>query len=370
MKKQILLYGWLLLGLFLFNACKDEENLSPAERTLYQNQCGYFILHEGTFGRQNAEVYFKTYATCQGKNQTEQLLDNLFNRNNGKNLVSEFSNLQSAFIHDKKMYLMAGQNVEIVGVDTYKKTATVEQVENARYGVVSGDKLYVSDWGNYDANFQTPNNAILVFNIKNNFSFIKKISLQADFRPEMLVAVGNKIFVATPGNPFGVVQKNIQVIDATKDERVASIAVADEPLAMLLDNQNQLWVLCGTNTIARVNPQTNKVEEKIDAILSYIITSKATWDSKKENIYFITDSGWLGGYKTAVYSFNTKMKSFQKITEGKNFYGIGFDAKNNLLLVTDHQGFSGKGKVHVFSLSGQNQNKSFEVGFVPNGFIF
>jgi hypothetical protein len=371
MKNFRVFFYWTALS-FIFlslNACEDKENVSPSDKTLYQNQCGYFIINEGNFSGQNGEISFRNFATCNGNSQTETITNDLYFLNNNKKLSSTSnSTVQSAFIHQNKVFSMASETIEVINITDFKKTATIDQVENARYGVVANNKLYVSDWGVYNDIFQTANNKVYVFNAT-TYSLIKTINIPSDYRPEMIVNVGNKIYVATGGNVYDVTQKKIQVIDTSSDAIVSEITLSSNPLSLFVDANNKIWAFCGDNKIQRINPQNNSIEETISLEVNNPIGYEFSVDKSKNIVYFITDSGW-SDYNSSVYSLNLTSKSLTKLMDGNNFYGIGFDAKNNEILVSDHQNFAGKGKVHTFSATGTNKNKTYEVGYVPNGFLF
>lgn len=95
---------------------------------------------------------------------------------------------------------------------------------------ISENKFYVTDW---------QENGVWILNVKSG-SLIK--SVLTGLAPESLVSFGNLVFVTNSGGAFA--DSTVSVIHAVEDTLMAQLPVGHNPNSLLIDDEDQLWVLC------------------------------------------------------------------------------------------------------------------------------
>jgi hypothetical protein len=340
---------WSLALLLVFFSCEDSGN----EKPLGAYESGVLILNEGAFGTNDGEVFYFDP-------ETGGLKRNVFETENGRPFAGL---LEDVVLVDERLYLVANTGkVEIVNSGDFKSLgAVVGDLDQPRSVDIAEGKLFISDYGPYEADFSTSNSYVAVVAGLDGGSVKKKI--QVSNKPEDLFAKGNYVWVA------GSEESKVEVIDARTEAVVKTLELKGQP-TQFFEKDGDLWLYSFDSE--KVYFQSFRLDNFTLKSLKEIGLPSATNRialGSGNRIYVLTSSGWPD-YRDAVAIVNFNDNSFvADWKKGSGFYGIGFDSERNELYVGNSKGFQGNGEVVIYSEEGTELRK-MEAGRGPSGFMF
>jgi DNA-binding beta-propeller fold protein YncE len=346
------LTSFLLAALvaLVFVACDP----SGKEVPLGAFEKGVFIINEGAFGANDGEVYH--YEPVSGT-----LTANLFESKNSRPFAGV---LQDLVIDDGKIYLVANTGkIEVLEEKTFKSTAAFGANFNIPRSLkVANKKLYISDWGPYDANWESPNSFVAVVENINQGTIQKKISVSS--RPEKMMLVGNRLLVACSA------AKKLEIINLSTEEVISSLTVEGSPFSFLeYQGKTYLYSFDDSNVYFHEILNTNfTITRTIKIAVSGATSNLALGDNGE--VYVVTSTGWPT-YNDAVVKLsllNSSVISANFYT-GSGFYGLGYDMKNKQIYIGDNNAFQGNGVMIILNAEGK-VIQQLNVGRAPSGFIF
>ena len=336
-------------GTLLLVACDPASK----ERPLGAYDTGILIVNEGAFGANDGEV---THLNTSTGVQTSDL----FETANARPFAGL---LEDLVLEEDRLYLVANTGkVEVVQPGDFKSIGAVDKgLDQPRSLVTARGKLFISDYGPYDANYNTPSSYVAVVQGLDGGIVKKKISVSS--KPEDLYAFGSYVFVA------GSEGKKVEILDANAELPFKSLDMPGQPV-QFFEKDGDLLVFCyDAQKVYFVSISKSGLSQK--GIRTFPI-AQATGRIAKgdtDNFYLLTSSGWPD-YKDGitVVSLTTGILTADW-KKGTGFYGIGFDSKMQQLYLANAKGFQGNGEVTVFQKSGAEVSK-FTVGRGPSGFLF
>ncbi|WP_373523129.1 YncE family protein, partial [Aquiflexum sp.] len=208
MKKLRQLSAFWALALFAVSCTDDGPEIPFGEF-----EKGVLIINEGAFGANDGEIYHYDPASGEIKND-------IFESKNGRPFAGLIQDLAEA---EGRMYLVANTGkVEVVDPKDFSSLGAVDADLNiSRSIAVANQKLYISDWGPYDGNFNSPESYVAVVNGLNGGIVSKKIPVPS--QPEGLIVAGNYLYVACAA------AKKLQVISLSTDAVTSSQDVEGTP---------------------------------------------------------------------------------------------------------------------------------------------
>jgi len=330
-------------------ACSDSGEEKPLGK--YNN--GILIMNEGNFGTNDGEVYHLNP-------NTEVLLPNIFE---AENLRPFAGLLQDLVLESDRLYLVANTGkVEIVNPADFKSLGAVSsELDQPRSLAVNGSKLFISDYGPYDASYATPDSYVAVVNGLDGGVVSKKIPVSN--KPQDLFSFGNYIIVA------GSEENKIEIIDATQEAVITTINLEASPRQFYAED-GILWVyaVAADEVIFYTVNLSSLTLGNTYTVPVTNATGNIAFNGDDE-MYVLTSSGWPD-YNDTVLSIdiNGGTSTATEMMTGSGFYGIGFDDNLNQVYVANSNGFQGNGTVTVLSETG-SVIRSFEVGRGPSGFL-
>jgi DNA-binding beta-propeller fold protein YncE len=351
MRKLRLLLPLIWLTLFVVS-CSDSTGPTPVPVGEFEK--GVLIMNEGAFGVNDGEVFHF--------NPTSGVIkDDIFRTKNSR----PFGGLIQDMVEDGgRIYLVANTGkVEIVAANDFGLLGGVSLgLNNTRSLVVVNQKLFISDWGPYDAGFNNPDSYIAVVNDLNGGPIAKKIPVSS--RPEGMIVAGNFIYVACTA------AQKYDVISVSSENLTASIKVEGNPTQFLeIEGRLFLYATDDNNAIFHeINPGNYALVRTLKIPLANP-TPKITLGEGSE-IFIVTSTGFPD-YTDAVakVSVNTGQVINGSFYSGSGLYGIGFKVEGKEIYVAENNGFQGRGSVSILSPAGQ-KIKTLTVGKGPSGFIF
>lgn len=347
MKLKQLLWASALISVSF--ACSDNNEEKPLGK--YDN--GILIMNEGNFGTNDGEVYHLNP-------NTEELLPNIFE---AENLRPFAGLLEDMVLEADRLYLVANTGkVEIVNPADFKSLGAVSaELDQPRSLAVNGSKLFISDYGPYDASYATPDSYVAVVNGLDGGVVAKKISVTN--KPEDLFSYENYIFVA------GSEENKIEIIDATQEAVTKTIELEASPQQFYVAD-GVLWVyaVASDEVIIYTLNLSNLTLGNTYTVPVTNASNRIAFDGNDE-MYILTSSGWPD-YNDAVVTIEIagSTATATELMTGTGFYGIGYDDELNQIYVANSNGFQGNGTVTVLSETG-SVIRSFDVGRGPSGFL-
>ena len=343
-------------------SCKKEKNQNDTPVTpISEEKKGVYILNEGTFTYANSSLsYYDKEADTVG--------NNLFFKTNGSPIGDVG---QSLALYDGSLYIVVNGSKYIYKVDaeTLKFQAKLEGFTSPRNIFSVGDgTAYVSD-------LQRDGLWLIDLEKMEHIQFI-----ETGNSTEAMVRVGDELFVSNWSNYYVPNSSNnsVQVIDMKTNTLVETIDVPQEPNAMVVDKNDNIWVLCsgGYNpgeqdpALVRIDPVTREVVKPL-----YYFNAGTDYpdglaiDGAGENLYYL-NGGYneLNVYKMSIDAAQTPDEPFIA-AEGRVFYNVAVDPENGDVYVTNAKNYVQNGDVERFTKDGELLSK-FTVGVVPCYMLF
>ncbi|PLW93724.1 MAG: cell surface protein [Marinilabiliales bacterium] len=333
----------------LFAACKKEDT-QPEESGLKN---GVFIVNQGNFTAGNASLsYFES--------ATSKLTNDLFYEVNDAPLGDV---AQSISIVGDLAYIVINNSGNIYVID--RKTAEfkgkISQLTSPRFFLkINDQKAYVSDLASNSISIVNPESYELTDAINVNRS------------TENMVLIGNKAYVAHWSGYLQAIKNNqVLIIDTETDALIDSIQVGVEPNSMVVDRDQNLWVLCSGGYDNEEIPSLWKIN-----VLDKNVIKKFEFDDISLSPFNLLMNGTgdeLLYLNNGVYSMSvtdgTLPENPMISQDGKYFYALGIDPQNSDIYVSDALDYNKNGLVYRYDYTGSMLD-SFEVGIIPGAFGF
>ncbi|MCU0442810.1 MAG: hypothetical protein MUE96_10465 [Bacteroidia bacterium] len=344
MKQQILTY--LLIGqlCWLFS-CDDKPNIVAPVVIPPPVKGAVWIANEGNFQMGNASL---TVLDLEKK----ELYENVFENNNGRKLGDVFQSIN--FIQNLA-YLVVNnsQKIEVCDPKTFQSVAIVSGFTSPRYIVQhNSTSAFVSE---YYAN------AIRRVNLSTQT--IDGTIAVPSWIDEMVIQ-NNRLYAA------GANSKSVYIIDLTTQELTDSIIVGNAPTSIVIDFENNLWILCKGKPELGTKPTLHRyhsINKTIDKTITLNIDAEATRlriNALKNKLY------WLA---RDVYTLNILDSNAtpQKLVDGigKTFYGLGVNPKTEEIYVSNAKDYVQRSTVIRYDAVG-NYLGDFNAGLITSDFYF
>lgn len=331
----------------IISGCTNTEEAPRGEFST-----GVIIVNEGNFTESNGSVGFYS----ESSSETTQ---DIFNNANG---VSPGGLIQSVYFYDNMAFIIdqLGSRIEIVEAETFKSIAVIDQgLSTPRYMVVAGGKGYVSNWENFDANYDLPNSYVAVIDLE---SFTVTKSIESDNGSEGLVVYGEHVYVA---NSYS---NTIEEIDPITDAITSSTTVATGPVGFAEDMNGKVWVLSSSffagSALSQLDLSTKEV------LKSFGISESAkslNTNGAGDTLYYLS-TPYGTDAEVKMLSIDVVEDAEEPLITSPNLYGLGVDPISGIIYLGNHNGFQGNGT--VLRYEGPNLKDNFPAGVAPNGFVF
>ncbi len=333
----------------LFAACKKEDP-QPEESGLKD---GVFIVNQGNFTAGNASLsYFESAAS--------NLTNDLFYEVNDAPLGDV---AQSISIDGDLAYIVINNSGNIYVID--RKTAEfkgkISQLNSPRYFLkINEQKAYVSDLASHNISIVNPESFELTGAINVNRS------------TESMVLIGNKAYVAHWSGYLQSIKNNqVLIIDIETDALIDSIHVGVEPNSIVVDKDQNLWVLCSGGydneeipSLWKINPQNKSIIKKYEFDDISLSPSNLVLNGAADELMYLNN----GVYSMSVD--DVELPETPMIAQdGKYFYALGVDPQNSDIYLSDALDYTKNGLVFRYDHIGSMLD-SFEVGIIPGAFGF
>ena len=341
----------LACKLFLF-ALLVSCGTDPVEipQGAYEN--GVLIINEGAFGANDGEVYHFDKNTAEAE-------ANVFENINTRPFAGL---LQDLISYEDYTYLVANTGkVEVVQSADFISVGVVNNdLVNSRSMVKADGKLYISDWGPYDATWSNTESFVAVVENVTGGEIAYKIPTPS--RPEGLAFVGDRILVACQ---LGT----IAVIEVGEDEVEKTVDVDGTPF-FFFEFQGSHYLYANDSEkiyLHKLNSATFEVVETLEfPVSNSIYNGNFTINNSGELFVISNQTTEDVVVKLSIASASVEDADFYS---GSNFYSLGFDNDTQTLYIGEHNGWQGNGTVMRINAQGDLIDQT-DVGRGPSGFYF
>jgi hypothetical protein len=314
-----------------------------------------FVINEGNFNWGNSSV---TYIDL-----SDTLVDqDLFNSVN-KRRLGDVAEGMKIFNGMGFIVVNNSNTIEVVSLPSFKSVKTITGFNSPRaIEFIDSTKAYVT-------------NLLKDISIVDLKSLTVTRSISVANWTEGMVRYQKYVFVSCVGQfsePNSQRKAKLIVIDSDRDKIVDSIASGKEPLGIVLDKRQKIWVLCTGGydqyeapSLIRINPDL-MIAEKVFTFASVNdAPSRLCINSLGDTLYFLKD----GIFQMPVTSSAIPATPFIP-SNGHLFYGLGIDPANGNIFVTDAVDFTQNGWVYRYNqLTGALLN-SYSAERIPGSFCF
>ncbi|MFM1930764.1 MAG: hypothetical protein RL226_67, partial [Bacteroidota bacterium] len=220
----------MVMVMSILAACKKDEPEEEVVETPITS--GFVIGCEGTFGLNNAEVFWVSDAGV--------VKENLYATANG---TGPGDVLQHYTEFNGKGYIVMNnsQKVNITNAANQQALGVITGCDYPRYFLpLTTQKAYLTN-GSFDGE-------VMIVNLTTGQI---SSSIPVGKGPEEMTYNGTHVFVANSGG--WDYDNTVTVIDPLTDAVVQTITVGDRPVAMEADYQGNVWVLCSGHTYYDAN---------------------------------------------------------------------------------------------------------------------
>jgi YVTN family beta-propeller protein len=367
-RKSIQYLFTLLLGsqILIFTACENPENTTPQGR--YGK--GVVILNEGAFGNSNGEISFLDL-------DSNKITNNVFGRENRQpdGTARPLGDIiQSMTIHNQSGYIIANNSdkVLVVNPQSFKQTAEIN-LKQPRYMAVNGNVGYITEW--VDNNFDNPiKGRVAIIDLQTNSTAAKDTITTDGFFPDRLVFFNNRLYV------LNSLENTVAVLNTQTKTFEKKIVVGDSPSGIVLDKNNDLWIVFGGKVTYGLAPDYEETVVSNSSLVKFSINGS----DLTERLRFSLDKPGAGrlisnAARTKLY-YTFSGKVFEQDVNAttitgtpflnRNFYGIGIDPEGTVFYGGVAPDFRSNGKMVRYNVATKAKIDSATVGIAPNGFLF
>jgi YVTN family beta-propeller protein len=337
------------------NPVREETTIvtPPPVNTSYQN--GIFVVNEGNYNWGNASITFIN-------TQDTTVEQDVFKNHNDRSL-GDVAESMLAFNGQGFILVNNSNKIEVVSLKDFSSVKSMTGFNSPRFlAVVDSSKAYVT-------NMRTD---ISVIDLP-TLTVTKTINTGC--WTESILKYDNLIYVTAIGmmtEPSSHRNARILIIDTKLDQIVDSIKTGKEPMGMVMDKKDKIWVLCTGGydqfeppTLIRIDPSLRIIDKVFTFPGTSATPSRLCINSNKDTLYFLNN----GIYQMPVVSSSIPSSPF--IPAGQHlFYGLGIQPSNGNIFVSDAKDYVQNGVVYQYNQVTGSLLNTFPAGRIPGSFCF
>lgn len=339
---------WRLLSIVLsigFYSCvKDKPEVQSIGNISISATHKVYITNEGNFMYNNASVTFYNP-------DNHQVVQDIFKSQNPTQTLGDVCQSINKIGNEYYLVVNNSNKIVIVDADNFKYKQSIMGFTSPRYMLaVSFNKAYVTDlYANKIAIVNLPSKSISGY-------------INCSGWTEKMLLYYGKVFVSN------LYKQYLYVIDALNDVIIDSILVGKYVSGLVLDKNDNLWVLSsGDNTINQkaqlhqINPATHQI------IKTMIFNDNSSphhliIDSKRENLFYINTHI----FKMSISA--TQLPTNYFIPNNNNtFYAMEWSNFDDNLYVSDALDYVQNSNIYRYNANGQLIH-TFKAGINASGF--
>ena len=349
----------ILAGTLLNFSCSKspvrEQTIVPPDTThtvTYEN--GIFVVNEGNYNWGNASV---TYLD----NVTNTVIQDIFRKSNDRSLGDVAESMKIA---RNLGYLVVNNSnrIEVVNLTDFKSITSITGLYSPRFlEIVDSGKAYVT---NLQKN-------VSIINLQTNT--VSGV-IHTTSWTENLIRYDKFMLVTSIGDvnePSLKRRAQIFLIDTQLDAIVDSIQTGNEPVGLVIDKKQKVWVLCTggydnfeTPSLIRINPELRMVEKVFTFPDPQEVPSRLCINPTGDTLYYLKG----GVYSMAVTSVSLPVQALIN-ADGRLFYGLAVHPNTGNLYISDAKDYVQNGTVYQYRTNGE-MVRQYTAGRIPGSFCF
>lgn len=339
----------------IFTSCSEDNDPEPIDDTqnIY-NTGGYFVVNEGAWGNNDGSISYI--------NTSDELTNYIYEDANSAPLGDV---VQSLTIADDKALIIVNnsQKVEIVNLNDFSSSSTITDLSYPRYGLYLGnDKVYVTNGSSAgDVKIINPSSGTVTGTIT------------VGQGPERLLQTNNNVYVVNGGG-WGH-DSTVSVITPSTDAVSTTITVGDNPKDLVVDANDNLWVVCSGyteydlnyNVVSETNSELYKIDPSTNAVIDHFVigelsdhVSSLEISEDGQTLYF--DNNGIRSLSISATSDNST-----SLVDG-SFYGFSVNPDNGNIFVSSFD-FVSASTLYEYSSTGTFIDSN-TVGIGANSVVF
>lgn len=346
MKKYLLSFAVLVMGMSLMTACSDDDE-TPYEPQEVEVSNGVFVVCSGNMSTPiNGGLTYFDYATSTATPQA-------FKAVNGRELGLTTND---ALVYGDKMYIVV-DNENTIEVVNKKDMTSVKQIKlkdmmadgqgaHPRHIIAQDGNIYVSNYGTSNADWAsytiTGNGSVAVIDAE---TYQLKATYAVGGYPEGLAIVGNDLYVVNSNYSMG--NASISKINlSTGAETKISHADIINPVAAVAINGNLYYLDSGAYGATPPYAQENAGVRKVtaDGQVTKVVDATAMCSDGKK-IYVINSPYGVGSTSYAIYDVaSNTTKAFTPSEDVEYPNTIGIDPVNGNIFIASNSKDADTGK--------------------------
>jgi len=346
----------IMAGAVCLTSCV-KENPKPEVKAGFSH--GAYITNEGAYGNSNGSVsYFDT--------DSAKMLNHIFEAVNGRPLGDVVLSFSAAG-NQGFIVVNNSQKVEVVDLKTFTSKGVIDGLSCPRSFLAVNDKKgYLTD-GN-------SNGHVYVIDL-NTLKITDTIPCGSG--PGKMILYNQTMLVANAGGLGN--DSTLTVINTATDQVSATWQVGVNPADMVMDKDNQVWILCvgkvvwnmdwtigeeTSSSLVVLNAVSGNLKKTINigSVGDFYWPLRIGINKNKDRIYYLEAGG--------IYSINSDgtNKESQPLV-AKNLYGFGVDPETDLIYALYAPSFTTSGWLFRYKPDGIRLD-SLEVGIGPSQIAF
>jgi len=339
----------IIIGLLF--SCEDERfGLIQDTRQTYLDGSGFFIVNEGNFTHSSGSVSFYSF-------DSSKIYNNIFYEANNRPL----GDVPVSFsMNDTLGYVIVNNSskIEVVSLKTFKSKDVITGFPSPREMHIFGDDwAYVSD---------LYSDSLTLVDLKNH-AIAGGIELGRS--SQTMVSASGKVFIANWSQlAHPQIENNmIMITDAENHKLIDSIRVTKEPNSMVVDQHENVWVLCSGGyeneerpALLRIDSETHSVSQRFNFENKNSNPSELAINGSGDTLYFLNEDV----YKMPVDAGELPAQPFIDQNQ-RLFYAMGL--VGDYIAVSDAIDYQQKGIVYLYSRAGAEVD-SMRAGIIPGFF--
>lgn len=349
----------LVLTLLSASCSKEpvrEQIIDPVDTTTapasYEN--GIFIVNEGNYNWGNATVTFID-------NKTNTVIQDIFRKSNDRSIGDVAESMKIA--RNLGYVVINNSNrIEVVSLKDFKSVRSITGLNSPRHiEIVDSNKAYAT---NLQKN-------ISIIDLQTN-SITGTINTSS--WTESLIRYDQYMLVTSIGSfnePSSQRKAQVYVIDTKIDAIVDSIETGKEPIGIVIDKKEKVWVLCSGGydnfeapSLLRINPELRLVEKVFTFPNPKEVPSRLCINASGDTMYYIKG----GVYQVPVTAAALPDKPLIA-SEGRLFYGLAIHPNTGNIYVSDAKDYVQNGTAYQYNVSGKLV-RQYVTGRIPGSFCF
>lgn len=350
---------YLLLAGLLISSCTPKP--VPENTDFGKYGLGVLISNEGTFNSGNGSI---SYYDAYSKSVTNEIFQLVNNRSLGDVVQSVIRIGDYAFIQVNN-----SNKIEVVDGKSFEEVGVIQNLNQVRYAIGDENTVYASAWGEAGIDGK------VYFIDVNTLSVTDSVA--TGLGPEAMILIADKLYVANSGG-WGY-DHTVSVINTSNKTILQTIQVGANPKSMVVDKDNNLWVLCSGSELYDANwniiGHNSSRLFKIDAATNLVTRMISLFADKHPNKLAINPDGnklYIGAGMgvDGIYTMGINDAVFtETMLINKSFYGFDIDPSNGAIFGYEALNYTERGKLYRYSETGVELG-NYVVGIAPNGSSF